>query len=163
MSERHAVPLPIERRNWRFNRGLPTTIEAFHLAWAEREKVLAERGLRLSAKSPNTSRHKSDAVAAQIEAHRQASGASFDQRVAAGVTARFRKSRQAVAPTAATGCSAPVASHIKGELFSEVEALADQAAGTEDEHEGNQRLPIQNKARPKRGHRRYIAAGTAAR
>ncbi|OPE27607.1 hypothetical protein APB22_31485, partial [Pseudomonas aeruginosa] len=43
----------------------------------------------------------------------------------------------------------------QGELFNEVEALADQAAGTEDEHEGEP-APVQDKARPKRGHRRAL-------
>ena len=93
-------------------------------------------------------------VAAQVEAHRQTLEASFDQRVAAGVAQKvqeileqWRLSRHRM--------FGPSSESHQGELFNEVEALADQAAGTEDEHEGEP-APVQNKARPKRGHRRAL-------
>ena len=156
MSERHAIPLLSNVETAPQPGGLPTTIEAFHLALqAEREKVLAELRPTLEREiTEHVTAQIERTVAAQVEAHRQALEASFDQRVAAGVAQKvqeileqWRLSRHRM--------FGPSSESHQGELFNEVEALADQAAGTEDEHEGEP-APVQDKARPKRGHRRAL-------
>ena len=156
MSERHAIPLLSNLETAPQPGELPITIEAFHVALqAEREKVLAELRPTLEREiTEHVTVQIERTVAAQVEAHRQALEASFDQRVAAGVAQKvqeileqWRLSRHRM--------FGPSSESHQGELFNEVEALADQAAGTEDEHEGEP-APVQDKARPKRGHRRAL-------
>lgn len=156
MSERHAIPLLSNVETAPQPGELPITIEAFHVALqAEREKVLAELRPTLEREiTEHVTAQIERTVAAQVEAHRQALEASFDQRVAAGVAQKvqeileqWRLSRHRM--------FGPSSESHQGELFNEVEALADQAAGTEDEHEGEP-APVQDKARPKRGHRRAL-------
>lgn len=156
MSERHAIPLLSNLETAPQPGELPITIEAFHVALqAEREKVLAELRPTLEREiTEHVTAQIERTVAAQVEAHRQALEASFDQRVAAGVAQKvqeileqWRLSRHRM--------FGPSSESHQGELFNEVEALADQAAGTEDEHEGEP-APVQDKVRPKRGHRRAL-------
>ncbi len=156
MSERHAIPLLSNVETAPQPGELPITIEAFHVALqAEREKVLAELRPTLEREiTEHVTAQIERTVAAQVEAHRQALEASFDQRVAAGVAQKvqeileqWRLSRHRM--------FGPSSESHQGELFNEVEALADQAAGTEDEHEGEP-APVQDKVRPKRGHRRAL-------
>ena len=156
MSERHAIPLLSNVETAPQPGELPITIEAFHVALqAEREKVLAELRPTLEREiTEHVTAQIERTVAAQVEAHRQALEASFDQRGAAGVAQKvqeileqWRLSRHRM--------FGPSSESHQGELFNEVEALADQAAGTEDEHEGDP-APVQDKARPKRGHRRAL-------
>lgn len=156
MSERHAIPLLSNVETAPQPGELPITIEAFHVALqAEREKVLAELRPTLEREiTEHVTAQIERTVAAQVEAHRQALEASFDQRVAAGVAQKvqeileqWRLSRHRM--------FGPSSESHQGELFNEVEALADQAVGTEDEHEGEP-APVQDKARPKRGHRRAL-------
>lgn len=93
MSERHAIPLLSNVETAPQPGELPITIEAFHVALqAEREKVLAELRPTLEREiTEHVTAQIERTVAAQVEAHRQALEASFDQRVAAGVAQKVQE------------------------------------------------------------------------
>src|SRR5690606_30483590 len=157
MSERHAIPLLSNVETAPQPGELPITIEAFHVALqAEREKVLAELRPTLEREiTEHVTAQIERTVAAQVEAHRQALEASFDQRVAAGVVQKvqaileqWRLSRHRM--------FGPSSESHQGELFNEVEAIADQAADTPDEHdeEDNDTSAKSGKKQRQRGHRR---------
>ncbi|MCK9506481.1 MAG: IS66 family transposase [Porticoccaceae bacterium] len=152
MSEKHAAaPLSLTEVAAQIG-ALPRSVEAFQAALrAEREKVLAE--LR-----PNLEREIATQVAAQLEHHRQALEASFEQRLAADVAAGVAEAVQRILEQwrlARHKVFGPSSESHQGELFNEVETLAEQAADLEDEHEGEP-APAHNMPRPKRGHRRAL-------
>ncbi len=152
MSENHATAPPSLTEVAAQIGALPSSVEAFQTALrAEREKVLAE--LR-----PHLEREIATQVAAQVELHRQALEASFEQRVAADVAAGVAEAVQRILEQwrlARHKVFGPSSESHQGELFNEVEALAEQAADLEDEHEGEP-APAHNTPGPKRGHRRAL-------
>lgn len=157
MSESHAVAHSSNVKTVPEPGELPTTVQAFQAALrAEREKVLSE--LR-----PSLEREIATQIAAQIEAHRQALEASFEQRVAAevaaGVAAGVAEKIQEILEQWRLGrhrMFGPSSESHQGELFNEVEAIADQAADAPDEHDEDDTSITARDTRPKRGHRRAL-------
>lgn len=157
MSESHAAALPLNDKTVSEPGELPTTVQALQAALrAERERVLSELG-------PSLEREIATQIAAQIEAHRLALEASFEQRVAAevaaGVAAGVAEKIQEILEQWRLGrhrMFGPSSESHQGELFNEVEAVADQAADAPDEHDEDDTSITARDTRPKRGHRRAL-------
>lgn len=156
MSERHAATPPFAIEIAPEIGAVPASVEAFQAALkAERDNVLAE--LQASLHEQNEAyRH---ALRSELQAeYEKKLQEGIAAGVAAGIAAGVAEAVQRILEQwrlARHKVFGPSSESHQGELFNEVEALADQAAGTEDEHEGEP-APVQNKARPKRGHRRAL-------
>ncbi len=129
---------------------VPTSVEAFQAALkAEREKTLAE--LRATLQAQNETHLHALRSAMQSEFERK-----LQEGIAAGVATGVAEAVQRILEQwrlARHQVFGPSSESHQGELFNEVEALAEQAADLEDAHEG---APAHNTPRPKRGHRRAL-------
>ena len=148
MSERHAVaPQSLAEPLV-----LPSSVEAVLAAFqAEHQKALAQVEAQRQA----------------LETYRQSLEADFERRVAAGIA-------EGVAAGVAAGVAekiqqileqwrlsrhrmfGPSSESHQGELFNEAEALADQAADAQDEHDEDATPATSRSTKPKRGHRRAL-------
>jgi len=165
MSESHAATLSSSVNPVSEQDGLPTTAQAFQAALqAERDNVLAQ--LRPGIEREVAAQIEVQ-VRAQIEAHRQALEADFERRVAvevaagvaAGVAAEVAEKIQEILEQWRLGrhrMFGPSSESHQGELFNEVEAIADQAADAQDEHDEDDTPVTARSTRPKRGHRRAL-------
>src|SRR5690554_368957 len=156
MSDRHAATPPFAMEIAPEIGAVPASVEAFQAALqAERDNVLAE--LQASLHEQNEAyRH---ALRSELQSeYEKKLQEGIAAGVAAGIAAGVAEAVQRILEQwrlARHKVFGPSSESHQGELFNEVEALADQAVGTEDEHEGEP-APVQDKARPKRGHRRAL-------
>lgn len=152
MPDRHAATPPSSIEIASEIGAVPTSFEAFQAALeAEREKTLAE--LRATLQAANE---------AHLHALRSAMQSEFEKKlqegIAAGVATGVAQAVQRILEQwrlARHKVFGPSSESHQGELFNEVEALAEQASDTEDEHEGEP-APARNTPGPKRGHRRAL-------
>lgn len=161
MSDRHAATSPSPTENASEIGALPTSVEAFQAALqAERQRMAVEFNAQWHA---------------QIALERQALEAEFKTRLETEIHARlgaeFQKQLQdGIAAGVAEAVQrileqwrlsrhsrfGPSSESHQGELFNEIEAIADQAGDTQDEHEGDPASAPSLGTRPKRGHRRAL-------